>query len=98
MENQFFDDYFNLLGSLIKVSSDSFIVDSSQPSAFFLPELHKFNGRHILHFCVDMLKTMSIALSTQSKLRESQLSSLERILSGYMQFSQSLLEVLPELK
>lgn len=112
MENQFFDEYFNLLSSLIKLCKDEF-SSGAEPleqepapdrkgdgSRFFCEKTGVFDSARILAFCIDIIKMNHRVLSglVDKKLTESKQSAAERLLCGYLQLCQSLLEVIPSLK
>lgn len=118
MENEFFEEYFGLLSSLIKISKDYFFIDNQLTSGvieplekeqaaeqreFFDEKVNKFLSSDILAFCIEIVKLnhyilSGLILQNDRKLSESKQSSTERLLCGYLQLCQSILEVIPLLK
>ena len=95
MEEEFFDEYFSLLSSLIKISKDSFNVENATSEAFFDPISNTFFTESIMKFCIEIITTSYFILSGKKSLSDSKQSSTERLLCGYMQLCQSILEVIP---
>lgn len=109
LEYEFFDEYFSLMSALIRICRGSFFVSEKSPleagsdRRFFLEDSQKFDTRRILAFCIDIIKTNYSILSGQiqpqdKRLSESKQSSAERLLCGYMQLCQSILEIIPQVK
>ena len=118
MENEYFEEYFGLLSSLIKISKDQFFVgiqesheakdqlekeQATEKKEFFDEKVGKFHSSEILSFCIEIVKLnhyilSGLILQNDKKLSESKQSSTERLLCGYLQLCQSILEVIPQLK
>ena len=109
MENEFFDEYFSLMSALIKICRGSFTVSEEGPQEsgserhFFDEGSQKFDTKRILSFCIGIIKTNYSILSgliqpQDKKLSDSRQSSAERLLCGYMQLCQSILEIIPQVK
>lgn len=110
MENEYFEEYFNLISSLIKLCQSSFSLEgfeiddnSSSIRNVFDAASKQFDAPKILAFSIDIVRFHHQVLSQQSagsekKLSGSKQSSAERLLSGYLLLCQSVLEVIPELK
>jgi len=71
MENEYFEEYFGLLSSLIKISKDLFFVEiqesheakdqlekeqTAEKKEFFDDKVGKFHSSEILSFCVEIVK------------------------------------------
>jgi hypothetical protein len=69
-------------------------------SRFFNESTGKFDSASILTFCIDIIQTNDRILAglVDKRLTESKQSAAERLLCGYLQLCQSLLEVIPSLK
>ena len=98
MEEEFFDEYFSLLSSLIKISKDSFNVEDATSDNFFDSSSNTFFTESIMEFCIEIITTSYFILSGKKQLSDSKQSSTERLLCGYMQLCQSILEVIPQMK
>ena len=85
MEEEFFDEYFSLLSSLIKISKDSFSINEQRSEDFYDISTDTFNTEAIMNFCMDIITKSYQILSGKKQLSESKQSSTERLLCGYMQ-------------
>jgi len=63
MEEEFFDEYFSLLSSLIKISKDSFSVEDEINDDFFDEASNTFKTETIMKFCIDIITTSYFILS-----------------------------------
>jgi len=63
LQNQYFEEYFNLLWSLIKISKSCFVCRDKLSSDFYLADQQKFDANSILTFCIEMIQTNSFILS-----------------------------------
>ena len=63
MEEEFFDEYFSLLSSLIKISKDSFSIEDTSSDGFFDETSNTFRTEIIMKFCIDIITTSYMILS-----------------------------------
>ena len=63
MEEEFYEEYFSLLSSLIKISKDSFSIEDLSKDDFFDEESKTFRTETIMKFCIDIITTSYFILS-----------------------------------